>query len=599
MFSGFLVPALVFLAAAAIAAPLGKRAKIGSILGYLIAGILIGPYGIGQFYELYHVETVLHIAEFGVVLLLFTIGLELQPQRLWEMRMQVFGCGGLQVAASAILIATALWLSGRSVGFDILIGAMLALSSTAFVLQMLDERGELTARHGRTAFSILLFQDLAAIPILAMVPLFAAHTALNTGVLTDAVLNLAVVAGVFIVGRYVLRAMLHMVAETRVHEAMTATALFMVTGVAGLMQWAGLSAALGAFLAGVLFAGSSFRHELEADVAPFKGLFLALFFIAVGMGLDLSLIYQQPGLVIMGVMGLMIIKATVLFVIGLLSGLNKAHARRLALTLAQGGEFAFVILTAAVTHQIMAKEQAALIAVIVTLSMAITPLLILFDDLMIRRRGRSEPDYEHPPSGSGHVVIAGFGRFGQIIARILRARQIPFTALDKSSRQVNFISKFGSRIYYGDASRLDILKAAQTQKARAFVVAVDDPDAAVTITELVRKHFPQVPIYARARNRTTVYRLMDAGAQIIERETYQSALGISRKLLSDLGFSERDVTWSVETFRKHDEKRLYDDYKHFTDMEKIQARAREEAEELERLFAEDAAEQRRLGRQVD
>jgi glutathione-regulated potassium-efflux system protein KefB len=372
---------------------------------------------------------------------------------------------------------------------------------------------------------------------------------------------------------------------------MTATALLTVIGVALVMQLAGLSAALGAFIAGAILADSQYRHQIEADIQPFEGLLLGLFFTAIGMSLDLSLIVREWQLVLMLVSGLVLVKAGVLFAVGRLSGLTTPQSRRLAIILSQGGEFAFVILGLVTGARLLAQETVDLMAVVVTLSMASTPVLLLMDDwLRSTETSRVAPLFDAPPADEGHVVIAGLGRFGQIVARILRARGIRFTALDISPEQIELVRRFGAEGYYGDASRLDILEAAQTQKARAFVLAIDDIEASLKTAEIVRQHFPHVPIYARARNRQHVHKLMDLGIQEMRRETFLASIELTRDLLLGLGISSAEARRITETFAELDRKRLYDDYEHASDADKLRLNAKRFAEELEQIFREDSAE---------
>lgn len=587
MTGSFLIQAAVFLAAAAIAAPIAKKLNISSVIGYLAAGVLIGPFGLGFVYTVYQVESILHIAEYGVALLLFLIGLELKPKRLWTMRSSIFGLGGSQVAISALLLIPAAAYMGVPWHNAVLVGFALALSSTAFVLQVLEEKGELQLRHGRAAFSVLLFQDIAAIPLIAVVPLLGAGGADEGLSLLKIASAVGAIGLVIIVGRYVLSTLYRLVATTGVREAMTASALLTVVGVVLLMEFAGLSAALGAFLAGALLADSPYRHQIESDIAPFEGLLLGLFFTAVGMALNLQLLIEKFGLVMVSVVGLLAIKAAVLYGLGRWHGLDNRAARRLALAVSQGGEFAFVIFTTALGENVIGRGLSELLTVIVTLSMLATPLLLLADELLTRQRTPDGRPYDEMPEEQGHVVIAGFGRVGQIVARILQARGIPFTALDGSAEQIDFATKFGNRVYYGDATRLSILEAAQLGKARAFVLAIGDIEISLKTAQLVRRHFPHVPVYARARNRRHVHELMDLGVEVIRRETLLSTLDITRELLRGLGYSEEEVTRTVETFREVDRRHLYSDYAHFTDQQKLQAQSRKRFDELAELFAQD------------
>ena len=584
------------LAAAAFAAPLAKLLRIGSVLGYLLAGIVIGPYGVGQIFSNYKAKEVLEFAEFGVVLLLFLIGLELRPTRLWSMRSAIFGLGSAQVGLTALLLCAVGMLVGAGLAAAAFAALALSLSSTAFALQVLEERGELTARHGRLAFAVLLFQDLAAIPLIAFAPLFAvtaAGTAATMGLLS-ALGALLTIAGVVVVGHFLLDHVFRLIARARVREAMTAAALLTVVGVSVVMQKAGMSASLGAFLAGALLAESSYRHQLQADIEPFEGLLLGLFFTAVGMQLNLDLLASRSEFVFGLVALLLSVKAAVLYGLGRWHGLDAWPARRFAIAISQGGEFAFVLFTVGAAAGVLAGADADLLAIVVTLSMAATPLLLLIDDVALPRRLETAAAFVPPPPETGHVIIAGFGRFGQIIARILRAKRIPFTALDINPEQIAFVERFGSKAFYGDASRPEVIEALEADKARAFVLAIDDVEASIRAAQFVRSRYPKLAIYARARNRNHVHRLMDLGVNVIRRETFLSALDLTRELLRGLGLSERDVQFAVETFARHDRRRLREDYKHYTDRQKMEELARSDSATLARLFDEDAAEQAKI-----
>jgi glutathione-regulated potassium-efflux system protein KefB len=588
MYNVSLEQVALFLAAAVVAAPLAKLLRVGNVLGYLLVGVLIGPAGLGLVGD---VESVLHFAEFGVIMLLFVIGLELRPRRLWAMRSAIFGLGSAQVALTGMVLAVAAMAFGLAWQAALFAGLALSLSSTAFALQVLEEKGELAVRHGRLAFAVLLFQDLAAIPLIALVGLFAVAvgTAAQPMELAAAAKAIGVILAVVVVGRYVLNGMYRLVARTRVNEAMTASALLTVVGVTLVMQLAGLPASLGAFIAGVLLADSDYRHEIVADIAPFEGLLLGLFFTAIGMSLNLGLILQSPYIVLTIVVGLVAIKALVLFLLGQRLGLEAGPARRLALALSQGGEFAFVLFAAGTRAHVMEQPVADLLSVAVTLSMAATPLLLALDELIAPKPAPARA-FDDMPARDGHVVIAGFGRVGQIVARVLRAKRIPLTALDSNPEQVDFVRRFGTQIYYGDASRPEILEAAQTGRARAFVLAIDDVEASLRTARMVRRNYPHVPIYARARDRRHIHRLMDEGVKVMRRETFLASLDLTREVLRGLGLPEREVRHTVDTFQTMDRKRLYEDYKHYTDLERMQELAKSHAQELEELFAKDAAQ---------
>ncbi|MGI9332105.1 MAG: cation:proton antiporter, partial [Gammaproteobacteria bacterium] len=458
-------------------------------------------------------------------------------------------------------------------------------------LQTLAEKKQLTTRHGRAAFAILLFQDLAVIPVLALMPLLAsdgAQSSAGTAAL-GALKAAALIALVVVVGRFVLKHILRVVAKTGIHEVSTATALLVVLGTAVLMQFAGLSMALGAFLAGVLLADSEYRHALEADIEPFKGLLLGLFFISVGISVNLDVLASRPLTVLGIVAGLMSAKFAVLYGLGKAQAMTGTSAGSLGIAISQGGEFAFVILGAAAGLRLVEPDLQDLLIVAVTVSMAVTPLLFVLDEKLVQPwlDRAQEPDYETPPDEDNAVLIAGFGRFGQVVGRILRAKRIPYTALDISAQHVDFVARFGTKIYYGDASRLDLLRAAGAGKARIFVLAIDDVESSVRTAEVVRGYFPNLTVYARARNRKHAYRLMDLEVKIIRRETLLSSLDLARSVLMGLGLSKHDAESAVATFSAHDEKRLIDDHAMHNDDERMVYLAKESAKELEEIFAED------------
>jgi glutathione-regulated potassium-efflux system ancillary protein KefC/glutathione-regulated potassium-efflux system protein KefB len=591
----FLQETAVFLTAAVIAVPIAKRLGLGAVLGYLAAGAAIGPQGLGLVSD---VLDIFHFAEFGVVLLLFLIGLELQPSRLWTMRQSVFGLGCMQLFVTGGALALAGRLLGLGPQAAAVVGLALSLSSTAFALQILAEKNQLTTRHGRAAFSILLLQDLAVIPLLALVPLLApgAQGPMRSAGALAVVEVLGILITTAVAGRFFLRYALRVVATTRVHEVFTAFALLTVVGTTVLMERLGLSPALGAFLAGVLLADSEYRHELQADVEPFKGLLLGLFFIAVGMSLNMRTIVGDPGAIALLVAGLIMIKGVILYALGRANGLGPPSARALAVAVAQGGEFAFVVLGVAVEAQVITRDLSDQLIAAVTLSLVATPLLFAINGAIERREAKrkvSETAYDALPGDESQVIIAGFGRFGQIVARILRAKRIPFTALDISSEQVNFVRNYGSKVYYGDASRLDLLLAARADRAIAFVLAIDDVAASVRTAEVVRRHFPHLKIYGRARNRQHAYRLMELGISVVWRETFLSSLDMARELLKGLGLPDFAAARATEIFREHDERRLYSLYGEHRNEERMRMLAKKAAEELEELFAQDAANEHR------
>jgi monovalent cation:proton antiporter-2 (CPA2) family protein len=581
--------AAIFLAAAVVTVPLFRRFKLGAVLGYLAAGVIIGPFGL-KFVSA--VDNVMHFAELGVVLLLFVIGLELQPSRLWVLRRSVFGLGSAQVLVTGTALGAIALVLG--LGFDgaLVVGLGLAMSSTAFVLQILAEKGQLTARHGRSSFAILLFQDLAVIPLLALIPLLGAGEAHAVGgsAWLGAFKAIGVIVAVIAGGRYLLRPVLHAIAAAGIQEIFTAAALLVVIGTSLLMTSVGLSMSLGAFLAGVLLADSEYRHELEADIEPFKGLLLGLFFISVGMSADLGLILTHPFAIVGATLGLMIVKTAILLGLGRMSGHSWESSRGLAVALCQGGEFAFVLFGLAADNGIMGHTLTDSLVIVVTLSMALTPLAFVLNDVLIAKWLKKPADekFDEIDEGENKVIIAGFGRVGQIVARLLRAKKIAFTALDKSAEQIDTVRRFGSRAYYGDASRLDLLRAAKADKADILVLAIDDIEASVRTVETVRKHFPNLKIYARARNRFHAYRLLDHGVDHLMRETYLSSLELGKQVLLGLGFAEWDARDTVSTFHEHDERSLLRQHAVYHDETKLIQSAKDAAKELEELFESDS-----------
>ncbi len=588
--SSALILAAIFLAAAAFFAPVAKRLGLGSVIGYLLAGIIIGPSGIGFISAEGEVDDIMHLAEFGVILLLFLIGLELRPSRLYAMRADIFGAGTAQVVLTAVIIGAIGYAAGLGATEAAIIGAALALSSTAFVLQFLGEKGHLRLRHGRLGFSVLLLQDIAAVPFVALIPIVGSTTDAGTFGIAGIAKVIVTVAVVLAAGRYVLRYVYDFVAATGVKEGMIAAGLLTVVGVTLAMEFVGLSPALGAFLAGMLISDSQYRHEMEANIAPFERILLGVFFTAIGMTLDLQLLMDRPGYVIGLALGLMAVKGAVLFGIGLWRGLQLTGALYLAVALAQGGEFAFVLFSVAGRYDILSPELKSALPVAVTLSMAFTPLLFWGVELLDKHILTGSSRASDPlPEEEGHVIVAGFTPFGQIVARILAAKRIPFTALDKRAEVIDFVRRFGATVFYGDANRPELLAAAQADKARAFVVAVRDPDEVLQVAETVRRLYPDLPVYSRAYDRLHAFQLLDLGVNVVERETFYSALDLTEKLLVGLGESRSDAHRAVELFRKQDEERFEADYPHHKDMDKVTASAKRAAEELERQFREDRA----------
>ncbi|MDE2195747.1 MAG: monovalent cation:proton antiporter-2 (CPA2) family protein [Gammaproteobacteria bacterium] len=583
----FLPQAVVFLMAACIAVPLSRKSGFGSVLGYLIAGVVIGPWCLQL---ITGVDAILNFSEIGVVLLLFIIGLELQPSRLWVMRRTVFGMGSVQVVVSTLLLTLAARALGLGLSAALVTGFGLSLSSTAFVLQMLGEKKQLTDHHGRAAFGILLFQDIAAIPVLALLRvLHGGEPAQHSHMLISVIIIVAVVAALVAGGRYLLRPLFRFIVRFSNPEIFTATALLIVIGAGLIANAAGLSMGLGAFIAGVLLADSSYRHELEANIEPFKGLLLGLFFVAVGMSVDLGLLVKIP-LVVGGVVtGMLLLKGAVLYLLGRLYKLPAPAPRNLAFDLPLGGEFAFVIFNTAAGYHIFDRSLVELLNLAVTLSMAATPLLVLFNEKIIQRfqDDNAPPEFDRIDEPGNPVIIAGFGRFGQIVGRLLRVKRIAFTALEADHRQVDVIRRFGNKIYYGDASRLELLRAAKAGQARYLVLAIDDVEASVRTAGMARKHFPNLTILARARNRHHAHLLMELGVKSIVRETLFSSLELAGELLRELGMDADETGRALAMFRKHDDELLQRQFAVFRDETRLIQTSREAAKELELLLEED------------
>ena len=581
--------ALVFLLAAVIAVPVFKRFGLGSVLAYLVAGVVLGPDGLALVRD---ADRILNAAEIGVVMMLFVIGLELSPSRLRVMRKPVFGAGGLQVLLSALLLGGIALLFEHHWKTALVVGLGLALSSTAVSLQLLSERKELTSEHGRLGFAILLFQDLVAIPLLAAIPLLggAKNETLTWTMVFHAIGAIAIV---IFGGRLVLRHLFRIVARTRMPEVFTATALLVVLGIAWFMQLAGLSAGLGAFLAGVLLSDSEFRHELESQIDPFKGLLLGLFFIAVGMDIDLDAVVAQPELITAGVATLLTVKFALLFGIGRWPGrLDPRGALMLAGTLWLGGEFAFVVFSEAARVKLMDAQLRNQLTAIVGVSMALTPVLLLGLHRLLAEVKRPPPQgrtFDEIPDAQPQVLIAGMGRFGQIVARLLTAQRIPFVALEHSTETVDTLRRFGNiRLYYGDPTRPDLLRSAGAQHVKVFVIAMDDPDTNIKATRLIRRMFPEARVLARARNRQHAWRLMDLSAEAY-RETLGSSLEMAQQVLVELGVPPETAAEHTRRFRAHDEKLLRAQYLVYDDDGAVIQTARDAISDLERLFEADAS----------
>ena len=587
---------VLYLVAAVVVVPLVQRLGQGSILGYLAAGLLIGPSVLGLVGE---VDGVLHFAEMGVVFLLFIIGLELQPRLLWSLRRPILVLGSAQVGISAFLIGTIVYYIGYSFQTAALVGLVLALSSTAFAVQTMAERGELSTRYGRSAFSILLFQDLAVIPLLAIIPSLSPELpygeTVEQAVTTDwasLVISVSVVGAIAIGGRFVLRPLLRAAAQAGASELFTAAGLLVVLGMALMMEAIGLSMALGAFLGGVLLADTEYRHRLEADIEPFKGLLLGLFFMAVWMSVNLTLLLASPVVVLASAVGLMTLKALVLLVLGRLSKLRWKASLSLAGVLPQGGEFAFVLFGAAIAVGAIGSELKDLLILIVAVTMALTPLAVRLA-VWIGDRNQ-KPQFAEAPEISEddapRVIIAGFGRMGQIVARTLAMRRIKFVALDSDNSRVEVARRFGNEAYFGEAHRLLILEAAHAGQAEILVITVDDKARSTEIAKVARMHFPHLKIYARAYDRIHAYELMEIGVDSVIRESFHSSLMLARVVYGGLGISNHKADQIISHFRDYDEALMHEQYRIHRDEAAMIKSTRDSLEHLMGLFAQDAEE---------
>ncbi|EZJ01808.1 proton antiporter-2 family protein [Acinetobacter baumannii 26016_9] len=583
----FLLQATIFLGASLILVPLGKRLGIATVLGYLFTGILLGPSVLNIAHD---PEAIMELAEFGVILLMFLIGLELRPQRLWEMRDSIFVMGSLQVVITGIiLMLTVLLLFQQHLAASFVIGFALALSSTAFVLQLLTEKQQLNTTYGQQSFSILLFQDIAAIPLLAVIPLLAGTESTHHGIAYFAAI-IATFTGLFLFSRYVMRPFFRFVAKSGATELITAVGLFIILAVVLLMDTLGISTTLGAFLTGVLLADSEFRHELEASIAPFKGLLLGLFFMTVGMTTQLSLLIEMPWLIIGGAIGLLVIKTLVLTAIARYKKYSWNNSLLLGTCLAQGGEFAFVILSLAKSEKILTDALLEPVTLIVTLSMVLTPVIywIMACKIIPLFHKELPPEYDEIPQQDNPIIIAGFGRFGQIIARIARLQHLGFTAIDNNLHQVDFVRRYGGKLYYGDVTQPDLLRSAGIEKAKVFILAIDDVEDSMNVARHLRLNYPNLKLLAPARDPHHVHLLRDLGVEHIWRETYLSSLGMAYRALRELGISDEQAYNNIEIFRDYDEKLLIQQQSIYTDEQKVFETHRNALAELEHLFESDA-----------
>ena len=591
--------AFVYLLAAVVSVPLAKRLGLGSVIGYLLAGVVVGPYCLRLVGS--EGEGIMHFAEFGVVMMLFVIGLELRPAMLWQMRGPVLGLGAAQVLGTAAAVAIVALTLHMSWQVAVALGLILAMSSTAIVLQLLNEKGQMKTSGGQAVFAVLLFQDIAIIPILALLPLLATQAAApgardGVGVLNDlaawqhALLVLAAVAFVIVAGRFLLRPIFRYIAATRLREMFTATALLLVIGIALLMQKVGLSPALGAFVAGVVLAESEYRHQLETDIEPFKGLLLGLFFISVGAGIDFDLIAGRPGTIALLVAAVLGLKLIVLLLVSRFSRLEPTQRYLFAFALAQGGEFAFVLSSFAAQNGVLAADLAQLLVATVALTMAAAPLLMIVNEHLVQPRFRSVLPEREPDEIDEHdnpVILAGVGRFGHIVARLLRANGFGTTVLDHDADQVETLRRFGLKSFYGDATRLDLLRTAGAERARMFVIAIDDEEKALQLVEIVQENFPQLRILARATSRQHAYELLRKGVHDVYRETLGSALDLGVDALCVLGIESERAQRAAQIFREHDEASVREMAKFSGDAEGYASQARLHIANLEKALAAD------------
>ncbi|KGA65288.1 glutathione-regulated potassium-efflux system protein KefB [Yersinia pseudotuberculosis] len=581
--TGLLTAVLVFLFAAVVAVPIAQRLGIGAVLGYLIAGIAIGPWGLGFIRD---VDEILHFSELGVVFLMFIIGLELNPAKLWQLRRSIFGVGAGQVVITAAVLGALLYFTQFAWQAAVIGGVGLAMSSTAMALQLMREKGMNRNEGGQLGFSVLLFQDMAVIPALALIPILAG----NEGGANDWVkigLKIAAFAGMLIGGRYLLRPLFRYIVASGVREVFTAAALLVVLGSALFMDALGLSMALGTFIAGILLAESEFQHELEIAIEPFKGLLLGLFFISVGMALDLGVLFTHLLDVLLGVLVLVFIKSAILYGLARVFGLRRLVRLQFAGVLSQGGEFAFVLFSAAFSQRVLNAEQLALLLVVVTLSMMTTPLLMqVIDRILVRRYNAQEESDEKPfvEDNDPQVIIVGFGRFGQVIGRLLMANKMRITVLERDVSAVSMMRKYGYKVYYGDATELELLRAAGAEKAKAIVITCNEPEDTMALVHLCQQHFPNLHILARARGRVEAHELLQNGVKDFTRETFSSALELGRKTLLELGMHPHQAYRAQQHFRRLDMRMLRELMpQHHGDVAQI-SRIKEARRELEDIF---------------
>jgi glutathione-regulated potassium-efflux system ancillary protein KefC len=581
---------IVYLAAAVIAVPIARKLGLGSVLGYLIAGCVIGPFGLRQIADVHSVE---QVSEFGVVLMLFLIGLELDLDELWKLRRAVFVGGGVQIGITGALLSLGLIALDLAWPAALIAGYALAMSSTAIGMQVIAERNMTATPAGRTGFAILLFQDIAAIPLIAMVPLVAQMLGLGKVANTEpvwqkALIAAAAIAAVIIAGRYLVKPVLRIVAKADVREVFTAFALLLVFGIAELMSFAGLSMALGAFIAGVLLASSEYRRALETDIEPFKGLLLGLFFIGVGMSIDFGIVFARPGTLATLVVGLIAIKFVVLVAIAKPLGVPRRQRLAFGALLGQGGEFAFVVFSVAAEARVLDGTWIPLLTAAVAISMAATPIVLIVADRLVARVARKEREADVIDE-QAPVIIAGFGRYGQIVARVLGGFGYPMVVLEHDPDQIELLRRFGTKVYYGDATRLDLLVAAGAKDAALLVIAIDDVDDSMQLARAATEAFPKLRILARARNVRHWLELRELGIEEVERETFESALRTARSALERLGIRPYEARRVSDRFRRSTVRTLEQMLPDFRDEQKLVARAKSGRDELEKMLSDDRA----------
>lgn len=593
MSNHILLHIFIFLAAASIMVPIASRFKLGSVLGYLTVGILIGPFG---FKLIENSQQIMNFAEFGVVMMLFLIGLEVEPAMLWKLRRLIVGLGGLQVLlTTSILTAIGLML-GYPWQATLAISMALSLSSTALVLQMLQEKNLLKTAEGETSFAVLLFQDIAVIPILIIIPLLAQHANIQINIHETAFMHLprwmhallvaGVIGAVILTGHYLSRHIFFIIAKTNLREVFTAFSLALVVGITLLMESIGVSPALGAFIAGVVLANSEYKHAVDADIQPFKGILLGLFFISVGMGMNFSLFSHKAMLIISAVLALIGIKAIILSVLGRIFDLTKLQTLGFAFALSQGSEFAFVLFDYSSKTKVITDDTASFCTLVVALSMLATPFLLLIYHRVILPKFMSFlPEREYDSINEKNaIILAGYGRFGQIIGRLLNGEKVKFTVLEKNPEQIELLRKYGYSGHFGDASRLDLLKSAGAEHAKLLIVTVGNPDANLKIVELAKQHFPHLKIYARARNRRHAYELHRAGVDYFIRELFDSSLTMTKEVMKFLGYKPEDIQKKANAFKKHDESTLIQSFDFFDKESDLINFARQARGELERIL---------------